>query len=140
GTGGQGDLVLGDAHGISNEKQLYHASIINRVREHVDRWRQISDTNQWGVTPETARLLQYWRHHEFSNIRPFFCQVEAIETAIWLIEVAPNAGKAAAELLQHLADATEEANPGLMRLALKLATGAGKTTVMAMIIAWQTIN
>src|SRR6202042_1333108 len=38
------------------------------------------------------------------------------------------------------ADANNGANPELMRLALKLATGAGKTTVMAMIIAWQTIN
>ncbi|NQW48277.1 MAG: DEAD/DEAH box helicase family protein [Planctomycetes bacterium] len=140
GQGGQGDLVLGDASGISNEKQLYHAAIINRVREHVDRWRSIPDPNQWGVSPETARLLQYWRHHDFTNIRPFFCQIEAVETAIWLTEVAPNAGKAANELLQHLADASEDANPGLSRLALKLATGAGKTTVMAMIIAWQTIN
>lgn len=42
--------------------------------------------------------------------------------------------------LEHLQSANEDANPGLMRLALKLATGAGKTTVMAMIIAWQTIN
>ena len=44
---------------------------------------------QWQVTPETARLLQHWRHHKFSGVRPFFCQVEAVETAIWLTEVAP---------------------------------------------------
>jgi len=137
---GQGDLVLGDAAGLSNESQKYHASLINRVREHVDRWRSIPDPNQWGVTPETARLLRYWRHHEFSNVRPFFCQVEAVETAIWLTEVAPNAGKGPGELLKHLEEANDEANPGLSRLALKLATGAGKTTVMAMLIAWQTIN
>jgi type III restriction enzyme len=43
-------------------------------------------------------------------------------------------------LLDHLASANNDANPELMRLALKLATGAGKTTVMAMLIAWQTIN
>ena len=43
-------------------------------------------------------------------------------------------------LLDHLAAANKDANPDLMRLALKLATGAGKTTVMAMLIAWQTIN
>ena len=138
--GGQADLVLGDASGISNEKQLYHASLINKVRDYVDRWRMIPDPNQWGVTPETARLLQYWRHHSFSSVRPFFCQVEAVETAIWLSEVAPNAGKGPGELLQHLTDANADANPGLSRLALKLATGAGKTTVMAMLIAWQTIN
>ena len=138
--GGQADLILGDAAGASNEQQLYHAGLINRVREYVDRWRMIPDPNQWGVTPETARLLQYWRHHDFSTVRPFFCQVEAIETAIWLTEVAPNAGKGPNELLQHLVEANDEANPGLSRLALKLATGAGKTTVMAMLIAWQTIN
>ena len=88
---------------------------------------------------QTARLLQHWRQHQFSNIRPFFCQVEAVETAIWLTEVAPNTGRGKA-FLEHLANANHDANPELMRLALKLATGAGKTTVMAMLIAWQTIN
>src|SRR3989442_383541 len=93
----------------------------------------------WGVTPETARLLQHWRHHAFTDKRPFFCQIEAVETAIWLSEVAPNDrhGKA---FLERLANANAEANPELMRLALKLATGAGKTAVMAMLIAWQTVN
>jgi type III restriction enzyme len=43
-------------------------------------------------------------------------------------------------MLDHLAAANKDANPELMRLALKLATGAGKTTVMAMLIAWQTVN
>ena len=91
------------------------------------------------VTPETARLLQHWRHHKFNDTRPFFCQVEAVETVIWLTEVAPHfvAGKS---ILEHLAAANRDANPELQRLALKLATGAGKTTVMAMLIAWQTVN
>jgi hypothetical protein len=40
------------------------------------------------VTPETARLLHHWRHHEFGGVRPFFCQIEAVETAIWFTEVA----------------------------------------------------
>nr|WP_322066158.1 DEAD/DEAH box helicase family protein [Burkholderia ubonensis] len=72
-------------------------------------------------------------------MRPFFCQVEAAETAIWLTEVAPT-GKNGERFLDHLKKANLNANPGLMRLALKLATGAGKTTVMAMLIAWQTVN
>ena len=92
------------------------------------------------VTPETARLLRHWRHHQFSGIRPFFCQVEAVETAIWLTEVAPNIGQVGRDFLDHLENANKDANPELSRLALKLATGAGKTTVMAMLIAWQTIN
>ena len=91
------------------------------------------------MTPETARLLQHWRHHEFTGVRPFFCQIEAVETAIWLAEVAPNE-RQGKRFLEHLANANNDANPELMRLALKLATGAGKTTVMAMLIAWQTVN
>ena len=55
----------------------------------MDTWRALPNPSQWQVTPETARLLQHWRHHEFSGVRPFFCQVEAVETAIWLTEVAP---------------------------------------------------
>jgi hypothetical protein len=42
----------------------------------------------WGVTPTTARLLTHWRSHGFSAVRPFFCQIEAVETVIWLTEVA----------------------------------------------------
>ena len=55
--------------------------IINAVRITVDQWRREPDSNLWGVTPETARLLKHWRHHEFANLRPFFCQVEAVEMA-----------------------------------------------------------
>ena len=130
-----------DDKGISTDEQAYdHTAIINSVRNQVDRWRSLPDPNEWKVTPETARLLQHWRHHKFSNLRPFFCQVEAVETAIWLTEVAPNIGKAGRDLLDHITNANNDANPELLRLALKMATGAGKTTVMAMLIAWQTIN
>lgn len=106
----------------------------------MDQWRALPNPSHWQVTPETARLLQHWRHHPFNNLRPFFCQIEAAETAIWLTEVLPQSGKTGKTYLNHLTAANEQANPGLMRLALKLATGAGKTTVMAMLIAWQTIN
>jgi len=127
--------------GLSTQEQEYDPTpIINALRREVDQWRSWKNPNEWKVTPETARLLQHWRHHRFSSIRPFFCQVEAVETAIWLAEVAPKVGKTGKGFLEHLADANNDANPELMRLALKLATGAGKTTVMAMLIAWQTIN
>ena len=49
-------------------------------------------------------------------------------------------GKIGKRFLDYLANANHAANPELLRLALKLASGAGKTTVMAMIVAWQTIN
>jgi type III restriction enzyme len=138
--GAQQQQELAIAEDISDDELKYHSSIINGVRAEVDKWRSLPNPSDWGVTPETARLLQHWRHHSFSGPRPFFCQVEAAETAIWLTEVAPKKGKMAQSFLDHLSSANEAANPGLMRLALKLATGAGKTTVMAMLIAWQTIN
>jgi type III restriction enzyme len=141
GEGDQSSLILDDT-GLSSQSQEYEktASMINAVRQEVDRWRAIPNPNDWRVTPETSRLLQHWRNHEFSGLRPFFCQVEAAETAIWLTEVAPQVGKSGERFLQHLANANIDANPELSRLALKLATGAGKTTVMAMLIAWQTVN
>ena len=139
-TKGQETLVL-DGQGLSSEDQQYDiTSLINSVRQRVDAWRMISDPAKWRVTPETQRLLEHWRNHAFANQRPFFCQVEAAETIIWLTEVAPQLGKEGKFLLDHLEEANAEANSGLPRLALKLATGAGKTTVMAMIIAWQTVN
>jgi type III restriction enzyme len=139
--GQQVRMVFDEVKGLSNQAQHYDpTSIINELRRHVDQWRSWPNPRDWQVTPETTRLLQYWRHHKFNNVRPFFCQVEAVETAIWLAEVAPKAGKIGKSFLEHLADANNDANPDLIRLALKLATGTGKTTVMAMLIAWQTIN
>lgn len=137
----QGALVFDEGKGLSSELQQFdHTAVVNAVRDEVDRWRSIPNPSDWRVTAETARLLRHWRDHPFNDIRPFFCQVEAVETVIWLTEVAPQLGKAGQRFLDHLADANSDANPELMRLAVKLATGAGKTTVMAMLIAWQTIN
>ena len=136
----QARLALDNGSGLSDRDQLYDVSAsVNQIRSNVDGWRTLPGPDSWGVTPETARLLQHWRSHPFSSYRPFFCQVEAIETLIWLTEVAPKL-EAGRRILQRLSNANKEANPELLRIALKLATGAGKTTVMAMIIAWQTIN
>ncbi len=107
---------------------------INRVRERVNDWRSLG----WpGVTPTTRRLLEYWTRGD--RDRPlFFCQIEALETAIYLTECATKQGDAwIANELQTLA---EEQNPGLYRVAFKMATGTGKTVVMAMLIAWQSLN
>jgi UvrD-like helicase C-terminal domain/Type III restriction enzyme, res subunit/UvrD/REP helicase N-terminal domain len=136
----QAEIVFDEGKGLSTKEQQYDpTSMINELRQQVDQWRALPSPSQWQVTPETARLLEHWRRHKFGGVRPFFCQVEAAETAIWLMEVAPQS-KSGKRVLEHLASANQDANPELMRLALKLATGAGKTTVMAMIIAWQTIN
>ena len=136
----QAALVIPDAAGASVAGDLYDVTgRINRVRQLVDDWRAIPDENRWSVTPTTARLLTHWRTHPFAGIRPFYCQVEAVETAIWLTEVAPTTAQGR-RVLDSLREANEGSNPGLMRIALKLATGAGKTTVMAMLIAWQVTN
>ncbi len=125
-------MVHDEGKGLSTEQQHYQViSTINEVRERVNEWRNLPATS-WQVTPETARLLEHWRHFQFNDARPFFCQVEAVETAIWLTEVAAQS-KAGKRILNELETASAEANPELSRLALKLATGAGKTTVMAMI-------
>jgi type III restriction enzyme len=137
----QAELVLDAGTGLSTAEQEYNPTpIINEIRTAVGNWRALPNPNDWLVTPETARLLQHWRHHPFQSVKPFFCQVEAVETAIWLAEVAPKLGKPAAKFLEHLKGANAQANPELLRIALKLATGAGKTTVMAMLIAWQAVN
>lgn len=134
-------LVMDEGKGLSTLEQQYDPTgNINQVRGFVDEWRRIPDPKDWKVTPETARLLQHWRNYPFASVRPFFCQIEAVETLIWLTEVAPQGGKREKELLGVLTDASHAANPELTRIALKMATGSGKTTVMAMIIAWQTIN
>ena len=77
--------------------------------------------------------------HQFPGVRPFFCQVEAVETLIWLTEVARKQARYRA-FWEHIQGANADANPELLRIAMKMATGAGKTTVMAMLIAWQTVN
>ena len=121
------------------EGQAYTLQNINEIRDYVTAWRALNNPADWGVTPVTQLLLQYWRHHQFGSVKPFFCQVEAVETAIWLTEVAPKQ-KQHAHVWNNIRAANAANNPDLLRIALKLATGAGKTTVMAMLIAWQTLN
>ncbi|RZU41088.1 BPTD_3080 family restriction endonuclease [Edaphobacter modestus] len=138
GEGTQEDIVFDEGGGLSTPDQRYAPiPFIDELRADVDAWRGLPNPDDWLVNPETRRLLQHWRHYQFNGVRPFFCQVEAAETIIWLTEVAPKRGK---KYLEHLKLVNQEANPELLRIALKLATGAGKTTVMAMIIAWQTVN
>jgi type III restriction enzyme len=134
----QGRLGLED-DGVSTEDQQYNPTpIINEIRSHLAIWRALPPAI-WGVTPATARLLNHWRSHDFQGVKPFFCQLEAVETVIWLTEVA-RSKKQYAPIWEHILGANEQANPELLRLAMKMATGAGKTTVMAMLIAWQTVN
>ena len=143
----QARMTLG-LSSLSSENQEYDPTpIINEIRRRVDQWRAIPDRRRWGVTPETVRLLEHWRNQESIGLRPFFCQVEAAETVIWLTEVAkvlPNGERTPQRnirgIFDHIRGANREANSNLLRVAIKLATGTGKTTVMAMLIAWQAVN
>src|SRR5437660_7613844 len=111
GSADQQQIVFDEGKGLSTREQQYDpTSIINELRQQVDQWRALP-SNLWQVTPETARLLQHWRHHNFGGVRPFFCQIEAVETAIWLTEVAPQIGNAGKRFIDHLVNANKEANP-----------------------------
>ena len=107
---------------------------INEIRAAVGQWRQ---RDYPGVTHITRRLLDYWQRPDRDR-RLFFCQIEAVETAIFLTEYAPRLGNA--YLLERLREINAAANLGLLRKAFKMATGSGKTVVMAMLIAWQALN
>jgi type III restriction enzyme len=68
----QQQLVFDEGKGLSTQEQLYDPTpIIEALRRRVDQWRLIPNPSDWRVTPETARLLQHWRHHAFSGVRPF---------------------------------------------------------------------
>jgi type III restriction enzyme len=100
---------------------------INELRGEVREWRHAGYP---GTARVTRRLLEWWferddERHEMKR-RFFFCQQEAAETLIYLYEVRR----------RHKMPATED----LLRYAFKLATGTGKTAVMAMIVVWSTLH
>jgi len=109
-------------------------SLINDLRREVGLWRQ---RGYGRVTPTTRKLLLHWADPTRED-RVLFCQREAAETAIFLAEVAGRDGFT--DWRPRLAEHNSQHNSGLPRVALKMATGAGKTVVMAMLVAWQTLN
>lgn len=116
------------------EDRIEENRFINDVRRAVEKWRK---GGHGGITKTTSRLLEYWTKQDREK-KLFFCQIEALETAIYITEVAKKAGDNWIDNdLRHF---NKDANPELFRIALKMATGTGKTVVMAMLIAWQTLN
>lgn len=107
---------------------------VNNIRARVAIWRK---GGYPGVTPTTSRLLAYWTDPNREK-KLFFCQIEALETAIYITEVAKKYGDAWIENM--LRSANDLSNPGLPRMSFKMATGSGKTVVMAMLIVWHTLN
>lgn len=107
--------------------------LVNDIRQRVGLWRK---GGYLGVTPTTLRLLEYWNDPNRER-KLFFCQIEALETAIYITE---SSRKYDAWIDNRLREENNKSNPGLPRVAFKMATGSGKTVVMAMLIAWQALN
>jgi type III restriction enzyme len=108
------------------EEEFVPLDLVNTIRERVKAWRE---RGYPGVTPITRQLLNHWNHPERER-KLFFCQREAAETLIWLIEASPAEKQGIA--------IPKDGN--LTRYACKMATGSGKTVVMGMVIAWQVLN
>ena len=121
-----------DVTGERREKN----TLINDIRRDVAKWRR--GAQYPGVTPITRNLLQHWADPQREN-RVIFAQRDAAETAIFLTEVAGRT-HGYADWRKRLEPENAAHNGGLPRAALKMATGSGKTVVMAMLIAWQTLN
>lgn len=103
--------------------------LINQIRSRVGSWRKAGYP---GVTGVTKRLLEYWNDPEEHELRRFFfCQIEAAETLIWLTEASPS---------ERVGIEVPSEGGSFGRLCAKMATGSGKTVVMAMVIAWHVLN
>jgi type III restriction enzyme len=111
-----------------NTRRTAPLELVAQIRQRVDAWRA---ADYPGVTTVTRQLLEHW-HDRGARTHPFyFCQLEAIETLIWWVE-APAA---------HRQGIAVPGDGGAWeRLCAKMATGAGKTAVMAMVITWQVLN
>ena len=119
---------------FEDEQEKRENEFINAVRLKVDRWRQ---NGRPDLTPISTALLDQWTDAGREN-KLFFCQIEALETAMYLREAAVH--DKGTRFDAELAEMADAYNPGLFRLAFKMATGSGKTVVMAMLIAWQSLN
>ena len=122
-------IASGDSRSFDDPGHFVEIPLVNRIRPRVQAWREAGYP---GVTGITKRLLEHWTDpEEFETRRLFFCQLEAAETLIWLAE-APAADKVGVELPSD--------GGAFQRLCAKMATGSGKTVVMAMVIAWHILN
>ena len=116
------------------EDRIQENDFINRVRSEVTLWRK---GGRPGITRTTQKLLEYWTRPDREK-KLFFCQIEALETAIFIAEAASKFGCGWIETA--LQEENAKSNPLLFRIALKMATGSGKTVVMGMLISWQALN
>ena len=111
------------------------AGAIDKLRAEVRTWR---DEGWPGTSNATRELLEYWSREpgEGPVFSLFYAQREAIETVVFLTEV----GNGSHWMVKRLKEMAEGWSRGLTRLALRMATGTGKTTVMAGLVAWYAVN
>jgi len=130
--------------GVEEVKENYSDLLINKLRKEISDWRECEYNNFSNVTRVTKELLKYWflREKKETWKKLFFAQREAIETAIWLNEVAEksNVGNALLEEIRLANENSGDNNFNLPRIAFKMATGTGKTVVMAMLILYHYLN
>ena len=122
-------VASGDSKAFDDPGVFKEIPLVKQIRSRVKVWR---NAGYPGVTGITKRLLNYWNDpEEFARRRFFFCQLEAAETLIWLVEASASEKIG----LEIPSDGGE-----FDRLCAKMATGSGKTVVMAMVIAWHVLN
>lgn len=125
-----------------NDFTEYGTHIINLCRKEVRKWRTENYLNTTRVTKE---LLLFWFENpdRHATKQLFFAQRESVETAIWLNEVAEksNAGQHILNILRSgQQTVSDDSGDQLPRIAFKMATGSGKTVVMACFILYHYFN
>ena len=137
----QASFVSHRGAGTFHRAQEYDVSdFINEIRGHVETWRAIPNPADWGVTPATQRLLTHWRQHAIPRHPPVLLPGRSGRDRHLVDRSRPPRAPLRPAFGSTCEAANEQSNPELLRIALKMATGSGKTTVMAMLIAWQTVN
>ncbi len=130
------------AFAISDFRETYSSHLINLLRTEVKKWRE---EKYPGVTGISKDLLEYWflNDERIFTKKLFFAQREAVETAVWLNETAgkSNVGNS---ITTQLSDArktmSDDPAEQLPRISFKMATGTGKTVVMACLILYHFLN
>jgi len=130
-----GPVSAGEGAGTAIELKL-----VNRIRERLSEWRPLALKGEGGVTRTTMELMNYWRR-DGRESRLFFAQLEAAETIIFFTEARQDFLQGIhVPLDEPTSQQKVEGATAFRRFATKMATGSGKTTVMAMLAAWSIIN
>lgn len=126
-----------DDNGGSQAGVAIELKLVNLIRERVKAWRE---QGYPGATRTTQELLQWWRR-DGRAFRLFFAQLEAAETIIFMAEARPDFRQGIDIPVEEVSDEKKSQGfVGFRRYACKMATGSGKTTVMAMLAAWSILN